>query len=49
MTAIDGTWIEVPAETMCLHGDTPDVVASARAVREALDSVGVEVRRFDVP
>lgn len=49
VTAIDGTWIAVPAETICLHGDSPDVVASAQAVREALDSVGVEVRRFDAP
>lgn len=49
VAASDGTWIEVPAATICLHGDTPGVVASARAIREALDSVGVEIRRFDAP
>jgi 5-oxoprolinase (ATP-hydrolysing) subunit A len=47
VAAVDGTWIAVPAETICLHGDTPNVVASARAVREALDSVGADVRRYD--
>jgi UPF0271 protein len=47
VSATDGTWIEVPATTVCLHGDTPGIVASARAVREALESVSVDVRRFD--
>ncbi len=49
VAASDGTWIDVPAATICLHGDTPGVVASARAIREALDSVGVEIQRFDAP
>ena len=42
-------WIDVPAETICLHGDAPGVISNARAVREALDSVSVDVRRFDAP
>jgi UPF0271 protein len=49
VAATDGTWLEVPVATICLHSDTPDVVSSALAVRQALDSVGVEVRRFDAP
>jgi UPF0271 protein len=49
VAASDGTWIDVPAETICLHGDTPGVVASAQAIREGLDSMGVEIRRFDAP
>jgi len=49
VTAVDGSWIDVPAETICLHGDAPGVISNARAVREALDSVSVDVRRFDAP
>ncbi len=30
-------------DTLCLHGDRDDAAAFARALREALDSVGVEV------
>ncbi len=32
------------ADTLCLHGDTPGAVASARAVRAALAQAGVDVR-----
>jgi UPF0271 protein len=49
LVAARGTWIDVPVETICLHGDSPNVVASARAVRAALDAVDVELQRFDQP
>ncbi|MBA2254280.1 MAG: LamB/YcsF family protein, partial [Chloroflexi bacterium] len=32
------------AETLCLHGDTPEAAAYARAVRDALEEAGVTVR-----
>ena len=35
--SLDGTWVAVPAQTLCLHGDTPGAVALARAVRRAID------------
>ncbi|AEB12907.1 LamB/YcsF family protein [Marinithermus hydrothermalis] len=44
--ALDGGWVEVKAETLCIHGDNPESVAIARAVREALLAAGVEVRPF---
>ena len=31
-------------DTLCIHGDTPGAVAAAAAVREALESQGVEIR-----
>jgi UPF0271 protein len=34
--SLDGTWVAVPARTLCLHGDTPGAVALARAIRKAL-------------
>jgi UPF0271 protein len=40
----DGSLVTVEADTICLHGDTPDAPALARAVRRALEAAGVEVR-----
>lgn len=37
VTAVDGTELPVRAETVCVHSDTPNAVAVARAIREALD------------
>lgn len=42
--AIDGTIVPVRAETICLHGDTPDAPTIAEMVRRALAAAGVEVR-----
>jgi len=41
VVASDGSRVNVDAETLCLHGDTPGAVAIARAVRERLESSGV--------
>jgi len=42
--AIDGSEVAVEADTLCLHGDTPNALALARAVREALERAGVGVQ-----
>ena len=42
--ATDGTLVVADAASLCLHGDTPEAVAMARAVRAALDEAGVTVR-----
>jgi 5-oxoprolinase (ATP-hydrolysing) subunit A len=47
VTAADGTEVRLRADTLCLHGDTPNAVALARAVREALEAAGVVVRALD--
>ncbi len=36
----------VRADSVCVHGDTPDAVAIARAVRDALTAAGVELAPF---
>ena len=41
VTAVDGTEVAVRAESVCVHGDTPDAVGLAEAVRRALDGAGV--------
>jgi 5-oxoprolinase (ATP-hydrolysing) subunit A len=46
VVAVDGTVIPVGAESVCVHGDSPDAVRMARAVRRALDDAGVVVRPF---
>jgi UPF0271 protein len=44
--AVDGSDVDIKADTVCLHGDTPGAVAMGRAVREALESAGVELVPF---
>lgn len=44
--AIDGALVTVKPQSLCVHGDSPSAVAMARAVREGLESVGVEVKSF---
>lgn len=46
LTAVDGTDVEVRAESICTHGDSPGAVAMARAVRAALTAAGVEIAPF---
>jgi UPF0271 protein len=46
VVAVDGTRLDVPVESVCVHGDTPGAVAMAGAVRAALDSAGVALRPF---
>ena len=41
--AITGEELEVRADSLCLHGDTPGAVDMARLVRQELESAGVEI------
>jgi UPF0271 protein len=44
--SIDGHDVEVEAESVCIHGDTPGAVAMARRVRGGLEAAGVEIHAF---
>jgi UPF0271 protein len=46
VTARNGAIIDVPADTLCVHGDTPGAAEAARAVRDVLESHGVSIRAF---
>jgi len=46
VTAVDGTAVPSPVESICLHGDTPGAVVLARRVRDALTAAGVPVAPF---
>jgi UPF0271 protein len=46
LTAIDGTEVEIEAESICVHGDTPGAVTMAQAVRTELSDAGVRLEPF---
>lgn len=43
VTARDGSQVRVRADTLCIHSDTPGAAEKARAVRDVLESTGVEI------
>jgi len=43
VTAITGEELELQADTICLHGDTPGAVSLAAALRQAFDRAGIGV------
>ncbi len=45
--AIDGTLVPVRADTLCIHGDTPNAVAFAGSAMEALKNAGITVAAMD--
>lgn len=42
--AITGETVNMQADTLCLHGDTPDAVTLASALRTALETAGVTMK-----
>jgi UPF0271 protein len=46
VTSHSGSQIDVRAQSLCLHGDTPGAVELARRVRERLQESGVRVEAF---
>lgn len=46
LTAVGGQSVRIDAGSICIHGDSPDAVAMARSVREALTGAGITIRAF---
>ena len=46
ITAFDGTVLKVDAESVCVHGDSPDSVALAQSIVKALGEDGIEIKSF---
>ncbi len=46
VTAVDGTFVKLAVDTLCVHGDTPGAPEIARAVRDALGKAKVKVAPF---
>ena len=43
VVAITGEVVEMRADTLCLHGDTPDAVSLAAALKAALEQAGIRL------
>ncbi|HHW63305.1 MAG TPA: LamB/YcsF family protein [Rhodocyclaceae bacterium] len=41
--ANNGQWVELRADTICVHGDTPEALQHLQALRQALAEAGIEV------
>jgi len=46
VTAIDGSVIEMPVDSVCVHSDSPGAAEVARAVRAALVDAGITLSRI---
>jgi UPF0271 protein len=46
LRSVDGEQVEVSAQSICVHGDSPGAVEMGRAVRAALVEAGFELRAF---
>ena len=44
--AVDGSPVPAAVESLCVHGDSPGALASARAVRAALEAAGARLAAF---
>lgn len=46
VTAVDGTEVDIEADTVCVHGDDPRALAFAKGLRKGLEEQGIRVRRI---
>ena len=46
VTASDGSTVDIEAESVCVHGDSPGAVQIATTVRQHLEAAGVDVKAF---
>ncbi|MFZ5648026.1 MAG: 5-oxoprolinase subunit PxpA [Bacillota bacterium] len=44
--SIDGKWVNIKAQTVCVHGDTPGAAGMVKAVRLALEENSIGVSSF---
>lgn len=42
--AVDGEWVSIPVETICLHGDGPNAVVFAKQIKSVLESLATDSR-----
>jgi UPF0271 protein len=44
--AVDGTTIDLPADSICIHGDGPNAVELLRTIHDRLDAEGINLRQL---
>ncbi|MDE9537459.1 LamB/YcsF family protein, partial [Xenorhabdus bovienii] len=47
--SIDGKFTSIQADSICVHGDSPDAVEMAKQVKTVLQQAGVTIRSFVHP
>lgn len=46
VTAVDGTVVSLRGESICVHGDTPEVLQHVKALVTALHEAGIEIKQM---
>jgi 5-oxoprolinase (ATP-hydrolysing) subunit A len=46
---LEGGWVELNVQSLCIHGDNPNAANIAKAVRQALEAEGITVQSFLQP
>ena len=41
--AVDGSWVDMPTQSICIHGDGPNATEIAQALRERFEAEGVAI------
>jgi UPF0271 protein len=41
--AVDGSWLDIPVQSICVHGDGPNAPEIARAVRDRITAAGYQI------
>ena len=49
MEAIDGSTVRIEADSICVHGDSPDAVGIARELRKRFEADGIQIASFMAP
>ncbi|MGW4208031.1 LamB/YcsF family protein [Lentzea sp. NPDC004789] len=49
LRSINGHPVRIQADSICVHGDTPNAAKIAKTVRTALESAGIALSRVDAP
>ena len=47
--AVDGTIVQLGADTLCVHGDTPDAALLAGSLRKGLEAANVAIKALKTP
>lgn len=47
LTAIDGSQIDIVADSICVHGDNPEAISFVKYIRESLEAEGIEFKSLD--
>ncbi|MDX6041484.1 LamB/YcsF family protein [Scandinavium lactucae] len=46
VTSVEGEFTVIRADSVCIHGDSPDAVEMTRQIRQRLDAEGILIRAF---